>query len=197
MYSCCMKYLLFWILLGLGHTKTYFVSTKQEPQFFIKRHLVLQTEVSPFLCLINSNPDSMYISFESLLKFVHTSLFSLLGQMHPNISCQLAIQWGKKQNTQFFSSACPIDPDTEVLLEEMLKLSIDVAHCFQILHDITKVTQFSLVWGDHIGYLTQPTLYTGDDNVTVIIGSFSDIMGQALPVAIPLDAFTGMYMVLK
>jgi hypothetical protein len=109
------------------------------------------------------------------------------------MSRQLAIQRGKKQDTQSFSSACPINPDTEALLEETLKPSIDVARRFQILHDIKKVTQFSLVWGDRIGYLTRPTLYTGDDNVTVVVGSFSDVIGQALPVAIPLDAFHGYF----
>jgi hypothetical protein len=61
---------------------------------------------------------------------------------------------------------------------------------------IKKVTQFSLVWGDRIGYLTRPTLYTGDDNVTVVVGSFSDVIGQALPVAIPLDAFHGYFTML-
>jgi hypothetical protein len=135
----------------------------------------------------------MYIGFESPLKFVHTSPFSLFGQIPPSMSRQLAIQRGKKQDTQSFSSARPIDPDTEALLEETLKPSIDVAHRFQILHDIKKVTQFSLVWGDRIGYLTRPTLYTGDDNVTVVVGSFSDVIGQALPVAIPLDAFHGYF----
>jgi hypothetical protein len=156
----------------------------------------MQTKVLPFLCLINSDFDSMYINFEPPLKFVHTSPFSLLDQLLPNMSCQLAIQWGKKQDTQSFSTACPIDPDTELLLEEMLKPSINVAHCFQILHDIKKVTQFSLVWGDCIGYLTHPTLYTGDDNVTVVVGSFSDVISQALPVAIPLDAFHGYFTML-
>jgi hypothetical protein len=78
----------------------------------------------------------------------------------------------------------------------MLKPSIDVAHHFQILHDIKKVTQFFLVWGDHIGYLTWPTLYTGDDNVSVIIGSFLDVIGQALPVAISLNVFDGYFTML-
>jgi hypothetical protein len=135
----------------------------------------------------------MYIGFESPLKFIHTSPFSLFGQIPPSMSRQLAIQRGKKQDTQSFSSARPIDPDIEALLEETLKPSIDVARRFQILHDIKKVTQFSLVWGDRIGYLTRPTLYTGDDNVTVVVGSFSDVIGQALPVAIPLDAFHGYF----
>jgi hypothetical protein len=87
----------------------------------------------------------MYIGFESPLKFIHTSPFSLFGQIPPSMSRQLAIQRGKKQDTQSFSSARPIDPDTEALLEETLKPSIDVARRFQILHDIKKVSLNSVM----------------------------------------------------
>ena len=108
-YGFHMKYLLLLIFPGPGNTRVYVVSTELKPQLLADGPLVMQTKVSPFLCLINSDFNIMYINFEPPLQFVHTSPLSLSDQLLLSMSCQLAIQWGKKQDTQSFSAACPID----------------------------------------------------------------------------------------
>jgi hypothetical protein len=49
----------------------------------MKSPLVMQTRVLPFLCLINSNFDSMYIGFESPLKFVIKCAILSMTQWNP------------------------------------------------------------------------------------------------------------------
>jgi hypothetical protein len=49
---------------------------------------------------------------------------------------------------------------------------------------------FSLVEESYSSAKNDPKLFI---HVTVVVGSFSDVIGQALPVAIPLDAFHGYF----
>ena len=59
------------------------------------------------------------------------------------------------------------------------------------LHSLTnsdRVSQFAVLWDDSVGILTKPTLVTLEDGQEVVHGSYSDVIGQATPVEIPLDA---------
>jgi hypothetical protein len=138
----------------------------------------------------------MFINFLPSLKFTHTSPLPTGHNNYPTMSRLLAIRHGKKHENKSFSTACPHNHAIETLLESTLHRSMNHALCTQILQDIKNVTQFYLVWGDRIGYLMCPTLYIDKNDVTVVIRSFSDVIGQALPMSTPLSTFGGYFTML-
>ena len=110
-------------------------------------------------------------------------------------SRQLALNRGKTGDVQRFSLARPADPARCQLLQETLAENIHAERRNQILNDPTNCFQYACRWGDSIGFLTRPTLVTlpGAGGNTVVHGNFTDTIGQAFPVSIPLTEFRGSF----
>ena len=107
----------------------------------------------------------------------------------------LALNRGKTGDVHRFSLARPADPQRCLLLRETLREGIHTERRNQILNDPTNCFQYACRWGDSVGFLTRPTLVCSPDGGadTIVVASFTDTIGQAFPVTIPLSDFRGSF----
>ena len=107
----------------------------------------------------------------------------------------IALRRGKTGETQRFSEARPADPAKIALLQSTVVEVINHDLRSQILADPLNCFRFACRWGDDVGFLTRPKLVTpeGDNPAPIVLGSFSDTIGQACPVSLSLDDFRGSF----
>ena len=105
----------------------------------------------------------------------------------------LALRRGKNGDTQKFSLARPPSAPGITLLEETLGPGINISRRHQILGDSSNVHQFACLWGTSLGFLTRPTIVTVGNGDTLVIGNFTDSIGEPYPVSIPLEIFQGTF----
>ena len=105
----------------------------------------------------------------------------------------LSLRRGKTGTVQNFSLARGADPPGVALLAETLRPTINSARRAQILGDVTNVHQFACVFGGTLGFLTRPQIVTLEGGDTVVLGNFTDTIGEPVPVSVPLGAFQGFF----
>ena len=107
----------------------------------------------------------------------------------------LALNRGKTGEVQRFSAARRPDPGSANLILEALEETTNPQRRNQILNDPQNCFQYACRWGDSVGMLTRPMIVTtgGDNPTTVVLGSFSDTIGQSFPVSVRLADFQGFF----
>jgi hypothetical protein len=108
-------------------------------------------------------------------------------------SRQLSLRRGKTGDVQKFSASRLSAAADIRLLEETLGSGINNSRRHQILSDPNNVQQFACLWGESIGFLTRPVITTSASGDTVVLGNFTDTIGEPLPVTVPLAAFQGTF----
>ena len=103
------------------------------------------------------------------------------------------IRRGKASETQLYSLARPDRPPATRAVLESVKGNISASRRHQILYDLTSCPQFACVFGDTVGFLTRPVVLDPEEGDPVVCGSFSDTIGQTIPVSISLDVFQGRF----
>lgn len=106
-------------------------------------------------------------------------------------SRMLSLRRGKTGDVQNFSRARTADDTTRRLLESTLGADLNAAHRRQILDDPSNVHQFACVFGSVVGFLTRPTMMVDDDGDTLVVGNFTDTIGEPMSVTVPLEDFVG------
>jgi hypothetical protein len=105
----------------------------------------------------------------------------------------LALCRGKTGDVQNFSYSRPLDPVKDLLLRGTLGKSMNTHRRTQILNDPMNCYQFLCRWGDTVGFFTRPSIESTDAGATVVVGSFTDTIGQVFPFSVPLDDFQGYF----
>ena len=104
-----------------------------------------------------------------------------------------AIRRGKASDTQLFSLARPERPSAAQAILETVKGTVSVSRRHQILYDVTSCPQFACVFGDTVGFLTRPVVLDREGEEPVVCGSFSDTIGETIPVMLNLESFQGRF----
>ena len=109
------------------------------------------------------------------------------------MSRQLALRLGRDGPTQKFSASTHERSaiTTEVL--GSIRADTDPAVRAQTLLDPTKCFQFACLWGTHVDTLTRPEIVQNHPNPAVVLGSYSDQIGCAVPVSVQVDDFRGFF----
>jgi hypothetical protein len=110
-------------------------------------------------------------------------------------SRQLSLSRGKAGSVQRFSLANLPDGPKALLVRSTYGTGMSEACRAQILADPNNCSQFLCHYGDSFGFLTRPTISatTTLDGDQLVVGSFSDTLGQVYPVSFPLDHFLGVF----
>jgi hypothetical protein len=110
-------------------------------------------------------------------------------------SRQLSLSRGKAGITQRFSLAHLPDAPKVLLVRSTYGTGMSEARRTQILADPNYCSQFLCRYGDSFGFLTRPIISatTTEDGGQLVVGSFSDTLGQVYPVSLPLDHFLGFF----
>ena len=108
---------------------------------------------------------------------------------------QLSIKAGKAHDTTHFSKVHPV---SQFVIDEValtLNPELNAQRKDAILNDPTKVVQYACLWGDNLGFLTKPTFFSppGHLDESFVIASFSDRIGETVPVKIPTEVFTSSF----
>ncbi|CAB9530401.1 unknown protein [Seminavis robusta] len=64
-------------------------------------------------------------------------------------------------------------------------------HRQQVLGDPNNASQFACVWNAKVGILTCPVIITLDNGDPVVVGDFTDTIGEPFAVSLPVDEFFG------
>ena len=115
----------------------------------------------------------------------------------------LALHHGKNADNQLFSLARLENPTTDHLATNSLGPGVTNQRRDQLHADPTFVFQFACPWDNIGGMLTHPTIITLPDGTDVVIGNFSDTLGEPvsvhlllwpLKVSLPLWSIRAMLM---
>ena len=105
-----------------------------------------------------------------------------------------ALNLGKTGPVQLFSSATPPNPSRQAVQRRTFQPGTLASVRTQLCLDSSVTLQYVGVWGSAIGLLTKPALFSPPDGADpFVVGSWSDRLGQSLPVQIPLDDFLGFF----
>ena len=104
-----------------------------------------------------------------------------------------AINRGKTGAIQNFSLARQPDPSKTALLQSSIGPNFNDQHRTQVRFDSGAVFQCATRYGDTFGFFTRPSIGTDGDGEPMVCGSFSDAIGQCVPVKVPLDHFNGYF----
>ena len=102
------------------------------------------------------------------------------------------IQRGKVVPNQRFSAVRPIRDATFRTLLDVLSPTVNAQRRTQILGDPTYCHQFAYVWGRAVGFVTRPRITDHDGNV-IVVGNFTDTIGEPCPISLPLGVFQGFF----
>lgn len=106
----------------------------------------------------------------------------------------ILIRQGRESPTKRFSQAKPTaEPSLVAEIQTSFKPTVDARQRANIRSDPTKCLQFVCVWNDTIGFLTRPEITTTTDGNIIVVGSFSDSIGTAIPVSLPVEDFDGCF----
>ena len=107
-------------------------------------------------------------------------------------SPQVYIARGRSSSTRRYSQAR--QPNSAIFKTVLETFSNDTLEerREQILRDSAYVAQFACPWNDKVGFLTRPEFTTKDGN-TVILGSYSDQIGNVYPVLLSTNQFQGFF----
>lgn len=105
----------------------------------------------------------------------------------------LALRRGKTGEVQSFSQARPFDPAVVDLVQSTVSLGINPALRTQVLSDPANVHQFACAFGDTFGFFTRPAIVAGDGGAMIVVGNFTDTLGEPLPAWVPLAEFQGHF----
>ena len=105
----------------------------------------------------------------------------------------LAIRKGKTGDIQQFSKVKTRSDQVESRLLETFRSTISDRSRTQILFDTTLVTQVAVVYDGSVGFLTRPIIVEPPNDEPVVVGSFSNTIGQVYPMSIPLETYMGYF----
>jgi hypothetical protein len=105
----------------------------------------------------------------------------------------LSLRRGKTGDVQSFSRARPADPAMVALIQSTFGPGINDVLRMQILSDPANVHQFACTFGDTFGFFTRPTVVNAPNGDMIVVGSFTDTIGEPVPCYVPLDEFQGHY----
>ena len=100
----------------------------------------------------------------------------------------LSLNRGRQADNQRFSTAFAVDAEKVALLEGTLNSDVSDARRQQLLSDPYNCSQFICPWGNMFGFLTRPVVSA---TPATVCGSWTDTIGQAVPVTVPLATFQG------
>ena len=105
----------------------------------------------------------------------------------------LAVRRGKVGENQSFSRARDPVPATNRLIQDALGPTANVEVRRQLFGDPGSVCQFAICWGQSVGFLTRPRVVDRPvgDGGPIVVGHFTDTIGEPCPVSVSLDNFTG------
>ena len=109
------------------------------------------------------------------------------------MSRQLAYRLGRDGPTQRFSASSEERTTITAEIEAAIRASTDPQVRTQTLSDPTKCFQYACLWGTQVDALTRPELVQNHPNPPVVLGSFSDKIGHAVPVSISVEDFRGFF----
>ena len=104
-----------------------------------------------------------------------------------------SIRKGKTGDVQQFSKVKTRSDQVESRLLETFRSSISDRSRTQILFDTTLVTQVVILYDGAVGMLTRPIIVEPPNDEPVVVGSFSDTIGQVYPMSIPLETYMGHF----
>ena len=105
----------------------------------------------------------------------------------------LAINRGKTGPNQSFSKVRLADDAATTLLLSALGPDTSEQRRQQLFGDPTYVYQFAYPWDDRIGMITRPSITPLGDDRDVVVGSFTDTIGEPFPVRLSIDSYQGFF----
>ena len=103
----------------------------------------------------------------------------------------LALRLGKTGPNQSFSAARPPNQEVSAILVRTLQPGMNNNHRQQALADPSNVFQFACVWSSCVGFFTRPRIVHQDGADPLVVGHFTDTIGQPFPVAFSVEDFFG------
>ncbi|CAB9526588.1 hypothetical protein SEMRO_1852_G301700.1 [Seminavis robusta] len=104
---------------------------------------------------------------------------------------QLSLSRGKNGPVQAFSTSRAVDPVVAQLLQRTLQPGMNTNHRQQVLSDPGNVFQFACVWNEKVGLITRPTIVTNSQGAAMVVGDFTDSIGEPHIAQMPLYDFFG------
>ena len=111
------------------------------------------------------------------------------------MSRQAQIARGRASSTRTYSTVRPKDPSLTATVCETLQLATPPQRRAQILSDSHYCSQFACLWNDVVGILTYPEYATdpSQQNTPIIVGSYSDTIGDVYPVSVGPKLFSSWF----
>jgi hypothetical protein len=106
----------------------------------------------------------------------------------------LALRRGKTGDTQRFSQSRPFNHDQAALVQTTVGPGLSFPVRSQVLMDPGTVQQFACILGGVFGFFTRPKFVPAPDGTgTLVVGNFTDTIGEPVPYSVTMNDFTGSF----